>query len=102
MTIDTLFGRRFYLLVIMELKTRRIIRVDLAENPGKEFVKQRIELFSEDFPNSKTLIHDNAPQFASIDFSLYGIRGVNICTSAPDMNDSVELQLRSERKNENS
>ena len=78
MTIDTLFGRRFYLLVIMELKTRRIIRVDLAENPGKEFVKQRIELFSEDFPDKKILIYDNAPQFTSIDFSWYGIKGVNI------------------------
>ena len=49
MTIDTLFGKRFYLLLIMELKTWRIIRFDLTKNPCREFVKQRIELFSEEF-----------------------------------------------------
>ncbi len=47
MAIDTLFGKRFYLLLIMELKTRRIVRYDLTENPCREFVKQRIALFSE-------------------------------------------------------
>ncbi len=47
MTIDTLFGKRFYLLIILELKTRKIIRYDLTKNPCREFVKQRIELFSE-------------------------------------------------------
>jgi len=26
-TIDTLFGKRFYLLVILELKTRKIFRI---------------------------------------------------------------------------
>ncbi len=83
MTIDTLFGKRFYLLIILELKSRRIIRYDLTENPCREFVKQRIELFSEEFQDKKTLIYDNAPQFTSIDYSWYGIKGVNICTSAP-------------------
>ncbi len=29
MMIDTLFGKRFYLLIIMELKTGRIIRYDI-------------------------------------------------------------------------
>ena len=48
-TIDTLFGKRFYILIILELKSRRIIRFDLTENPCREFVKQRIEIFSEDF-----------------------------------------------------
>lgn len=90
MTIDTLFGKRLYLLIIMELKTRRIIRYDLTGNPCREFVKQRIELFSEDFEEKKTLIYDNAQQFTSIDYSWYGIKGVNICTSAPNMNAYVE------------
>ena len=63
MTIDTLFGKRFYLLITLELKSRRIIRFDLTENPCREFVKQRIDLFSEEFPDHKTLIFDNATQF---------------------------------------
>jgi hypothetical protein len=83
MTIDTLLGKRFYLLIILELETRKNIRYDLTENPTCEFVRQRIELFSEDFPEKKTLIHDNAPQFSSIDFDWYGIKGVNTSSSSP-------------------
>jgi putative transposase len=90
MTIDTLLGKRFYLLIILELKTRMIIRYDLTENPCREFVKQRIKLFSEDYSEKKTLIYDNASQFAYIDYSWYGIKDVNICTSAPNMNAFVE------------
>jgi len=90
MTVDTLFGERFCLLIIMELKTRRIIRYDLTGNPCREFVKQRIELFSENFKEKKTLIYDNALQFTSIDYSWYSIIGVTICTSAPNMNAFVE------------
>lgn len=90
MTIDTLFGRRFYLLIILELKTRKIIRYDLTENPCREFVKQRIELFSRENQDKKTLIYDNALQFTSIDYSWFNIKGANICTSAPNMNAFVE------------
>ena len=90
MTIDTLFGKRFYILIILELKTRRIVQWNLTENPCREFVKQRIELFSEDFPDKKTLIYDNALQFISIDYSWYGIQGVNISPAAPNMNAYTE------------
>ena len=90
MTIDTLFGKRFYLLIILELKSRRIVQWNLTENPCREFVKQRIELFSEDFPDKKTLIYDNALQFISIDYSWYGIQGVNISPAAPNMNAYTE------------
>ncbi len=45
MTINTLFGKRFYLFIIRELKSHQIVRFDLTENPCREFVKQRIELF---------------------------------------------------------
>ena len=90
MTIDTLLGKRFYLLIILELKSRKIIRYDLTENPCREFVKQRIQLLSEDIQDKKTLIYDNAPQFTSIDYSCYNIEGVNICSYAPNMNAFVE------------
>ncbi len=91
MTIDTLFGKRLYLLIILELKTRTIVRFDKTENPCREFVKQRIELFSEKYEGQKkTLIYDNAAQFTSINYSWYDIKGVNICTSAPNMNAFVE------------
>ncbi len=98
MTIDTLFGRRFYLLIILELKSRKIIRYDLTENPTREFVKQRIEIFSESFQNKKTLIYDNAPQFTSIDYSCFNIKGVKICQSAPNMNAFTERDIGSIRR----
>ena len=97
-TIDTLFGKRFYILTILELKSRRIIRFDLTENPCREFVKQRIELFSEDFPGEKTLIYDNALQFTSIEYSWYNINGENISTSAPNMNAYTERVIGSIRR----
>ena len=86
MTIDTLPGKRFYLLIILELKSRRIVQLNLTEIPCREFVKQSITLFSEDYPEKKTLLYDNAPQFTSIDYSWYEIKGVNISPSAPNMN----------------
>jgi putative transposase len=97
-TIDTFLGRRFYLFVILELKSRKIVRYDLTEYPVREFVKQRIRLFAEDFPDKKTLIYDNAPQFTSIDFSWYGIRGVNTSTAAPNMNAYTERVIGSIRR----
>lgn len=86
MTINTSFGQRFYLLIILELKSRKIVRWDLTEYPGREFVKQRIELLTEELPEKKTLIYDNAPQFTSIDYEIFGIKGVNISPGAPNMN----------------
>jgi len=90
MTIDTLFGKRLYLFIILELKSRRIVNWNLTENPSREFLKQRIQIFSEEHPKQKTLIYDNAPQFTSIDFSWYDIAGVNISFAAPNMNAYVE------------
>jgi putative transposase len=50
MTIDTLIGKRFYLLVILELKSRKIVKWNLTQYPCREFVKQRIVSFSEEYP----------------------------------------------------
>jgi putative transposase len=98
MTIDTLFGMRFYLLIILELKSRRIVQWNLTETPCREFVKQRIALFSEDNPEKKTLIYDNAPQFTSIDYSWYDISGIKISPSAPNMNTYTERVIGTIRR----
>jgi putative transposase len=98
MTIDTLFGKRFYLLIILELKSRRIVQWYLTETPTREYVKQRIALSSEENPEKKTLIYDNATQFTSIDYSWYNIRGKNISPSAPNMNAFTERVIGSIRR----
>ena len=98
MTIDTLFGKRFYLLIILELKSRRIVQWNLTETPCREFLKQRIALFSEDYPEKMTLIYDNAPQFTSIDYNWYNIRGINISPSAPNMNAYTERVIGTIRR----
>ncbi|MDA3822410.1 MAG: integrase core domain-containing protein [Bacteroidales bacterium] len=98
MTIDTLFGKRFYLLVILELKSRRIVKFDLPEYPTREFVRQRIINFSYDYPDVKYLVHDNAAQFTTIDFSQYGITGINTSPNAPNMNAFVERVIGTIRR----
>lgn len=90
MTIDTLFGKRLYLLIILELKSRKIIKWNLTEYPSREFVRQQIFDITYDDEETKTLIYDNAPQFTSIDYSDYEITGVNISLSSPNMNSIVE------------
>ncbi len=48
MTIDTLLGKRFYLLIILKLKSREIIKWRLTEYPCREFVRQQIIDFTYD------------------------------------------------------
>ena len=97
-TIDTLFGKRFYLLVILELKSRRIVKWRLTQYPTREFVRQRIIDFSYDYPDVKYLVHDNAAQFTTIDFSQYGITGISTSPYAPNMNAHVERVIGTIRR----
>jgi transposase InsO family protein len=90
MTIDTIFGKRFFLFIILELRSRKIVQWSLTESPSREFVKQQIIDFTYDVEESKTLIYDNAPQFTSIDYTDYGITGVNTSLASPNMNAYVE------------
>jgi putative transposase len=98
MTVDTLFGKRLYILVILELKSRKIIKWDITEYPTREFVRQRIIDFSYDFPEEKHLIHDNAAQFTTIDFNQYGIKAVNTSPYAPNMNSFTERVIGTIRR----
>ena len=98
MTFDTLFGKRFYLLVILELRSRKIVKFDLTQYPTREFVRQRIIDFSYGYPDKKYLIHDKAAQFTTIDFSQYGIHAVNTSPSAPNMNSHVERVIGTIRR----
>ena len=98
MTIDTIFGKRFYLLIVLKLSTREIKYSDLTENPTKEFVRQRIIEVQDQDPGGKYLIHDNALQFTSINYPAYGIEGVRTSVAAPNMNAYVERVIGTIRR----
>ncbi len=76
--------------VIAPFKTRKIVHWELTEIPCREFVKQQIIEFTYNDDESKTLIFDNTLQFTSIDYSDYGITGVNISLASPNMNTFIE------------
>jgi transposase InsO family protein len=98
MTIDTIFGKRFYLLIFLKLSTREIKHWDLTEHPSKEFVRQRIIDIQDRDPERKNLIHDNAPQFTTIDYQSYGINGVDTSVAAPNMNAFTERVIGTIRR----
>jgi transposase InsO family protein len=98
MTIDTIFGKRLYLLIILKLETRQIKYWSLTEYPTTEFVRQRIIDHQDQNPETKYLIHDNAPQFTMIDYQNYGINGVNTSVAAPNMNAFTERVIGTIRR----
>ena len=98
MTIDTIFGKRFYLLIVLKLSTREIKYWDFTEHPTKEFVRQRIIEIQDRNPGRKYLIHDNALQFTSIEYPAYGIEGVRTSVAAPNMNAYVERVIGTIRR----
>jgi putative transposase len=98
MTIDTIFGKRLYLLIVLKLSTREIKYWDLTEYPTTEFVRQRIIEIQDQNPEGKYLIHDNALQFTSIDYPAYGIEGVRTSVAAPNMNAYVERVIGTIRR----
>ena len=87
-----------YLLLIIQLKTRKVDRWHLTEHPSREFVRQQIIEFTYDLSEQTTLIHDNGSQFTSIDFTQYNIKAANTSLTAPNMNVYVERLIGSVRR----
>ena len=87
-----------YLLLIIQLKTRKVDRWRLTEHPSREFVRQQIIEFTYDLSEQTTLIHDNGSQFTSIDFTQYNIKAANTSLTAPNMNVYVERLIGSVRR----
>jgi putative transposase len=96
-TIDTLFGKRLYLLLIMQLHSRKIVACKLTQYPCREFVRQQIIDFSEEFPKSY-LLHDNDSHFTSINYFDYGINGIKTCVASSNMNVYIERLIGTIRR----
>ena len=71
---------------------------DLSEYPTREFVRQRIIDFSYEYSGKKNLVHDNAAQFTTIDFSQYDINSQNTALASPNMNAYTERVIGTIRR----
>jgi transposase InsO family protein len=95
--IDTILGRRFYVLAVISHKTREIVRFAITENPTREFVRQQLMLLSEVVAGKAYLIHDNALMF-DVDYLAYNLVSVTTGVEAPNMNSIIEQFCGSVRR----
>ncbi len=84
--------------IILELKSRRIVKWNLTEYPTREFFRQRIIDFSYEYSGKKNVVHDNAAQFTTIDFSQYDINSQNTALASPNMNAYTERVIGTIRR----
>ena len=88
-TVNSIFSKCFFVYFIIHLQTRKIVNFSLTNNPTREFVRQRIILFSEDKTEKSYLIHDRSPEFYQ-NYHLYNIKDVTTSAQAPNMNAYAE------------
>jgi len=89
LTVDTMLGKRFYVLAVISHKTREIVRFAITENPTREFVRQQLMLLSDAVAGKAYLIHDSALMF-NIDYLAYNLASVSTGVEAPNMNSIME------------
>ena len=79
-TIDTIWGKKFYIFFILYLKTRQIVRFGVTDNPTRLFVRQQLIEFTWDFVEGKKvyLIHDGSGEFKYINYKDFNITNIRI------------------------
>ena len=97
LTVDTMLGRRHYILAVISHKTREIVRFAITENSTREFVRQQLILFTERMASTAYVIHDNALMF-NIDFLAYKLVSIRTAVEAPNMNSIMERFFRTVRR----
>ena len=98
-TIDTVGFTRYYAFFIMELASRRIVRVGLTTHPTRRFVRsQLIEFMSARTGQPIHLIHDNSGEMRWLDYASLGITSAATTPYAPNMNAYAERFVGSIRR----
>ena len=55
-TLDTIWGKRFYIFFIIYFQTRQIIRYAVTTNPTKRFIKQQLIEFTWNFKGEQVYL----------------------------------------------
>jgi putative transposase len=102
-TVDTVFLRRLYVLLYMELATRRIVRFAVTANPDTAWVTQQSRNLVWKLEGSpiRLAIHDHDTKYpgsADAVFRAEGIRVIKTPIAAPRANAHMERQIGSGRR----
>lgn len=99
LTVDSIFGKRFFVFFILCVKTRKIIQFGVTENPNRSFVRNQLFAFVEEREGHETyLIHDRSGEFMEQNYSGFGITSVPTSSFAPNMNAHAERFVGSLRR----
>ena len=98
MTVETLFGYRFYVFFLMRLKDRKILQFGITRYPTMEFLKNQFRAFRYNHEEEVYLIHDNSGEFRHFAYEQFDIKGVSITPYSPNLNAYIERFNRSIRQ----
>ena len=98
LTIDTVLGHRFYVLLVIAHKTRPIVHTAVTRFPTMQFLRQQLIQVRDAVDGPMHLIHDNDPVFRYFPYTTYGITGVSTSIASPNMNAHVERLIGSIRR----
>jgi transposase InsO family protein len=103
LSVDTVFLRRLYVLLYMELATRRVVRFAVTANPDSAWVTQQSRnlVWQLEGSSIRFLIHDHDAKFAGPSDAVFqadGIRVIRTPIAAPRANACMERQISSGRR----
>ena len=95
------FGKRFYILFFVKLKTRKLVHFNITTNPNTLFINQQLQaVIWESWEKDEKihLIHDNDILFKPINFESFNIKSVRTSWKSPNINAVAERFIRSLRQ----
>jgi transposase InsO family protein len=105
LSVDTVLLKRLYVLLYMELATRRVIRFAVTERPDGFWVSQQARNLcwelSEIGVNARFLVHDHDAKYgggSDLVFQAEGIEVIRTPIAAPKANAHMERQIGSTRR----
>ncbi len=105
LSVDTVFLKRFYVLLYMELATRRVIWFAVTERPDAVWMSQQARNLcwelSEVGVDARFLVHDHDAKYggsSDVVFQAAGVEVIRTPIAAPKANAHMERQIGSTRR----